>query len=285
MYAELYGTLEFDEVYEKASDWLRLLARSEIRVKVLLILNEGTKKLGQLREMLDLSSSTILHAMRGMEVEGLIEHTEIGYTLSNVGKIQAILVNDMIKTIAVLSKDKDFWLTHDLSGIPEYLLKRIGELNGCEVVVATPEDILKIFSSYFQMITSAKEMRSLTSIFHPDFPDAVKALVKRRANVELILTRNVMEKMIETDRDILESLIPEANFGLWLIDEEVKETFTITDSALSLGFYRHDGAYDVATDLIARGDVALNWGRDLFEYYRKRAKMIGLDDIGTELTS
>ncbi|MDY6964609.1 MAG: winged helix-turn-helix domain-containing protein [Halobacteriota archaeon] len=270
---------EFYDFYEKASDWLRLLARSEIRIKILANLNEGVKNLGELREVLDLSSSTILHGMRGMELEALIENTATGYALTNIGKIQTILINDLIKSIAVLSKDRDFWLNHDISGIPEHLLKRIGELNDYEFVRSTPEDLLKTMSNYLYLVMKAKEVKGVSVVFAPQFPSVFKKLVKEKADVQLILTREVMAKTLETSRGILESLIPKPNFRLWEIDEEVKVAFSVTDSFLSFGLLRNDGTYDFDADLIAHDNEALNWARDLFEYYRKRSKMIGLDDI------
>ncbi|MDY6964612.1 MAG: winged helix-turn-helix domain-containing protein [Halobacteriota archaeon] len=270
---------EFYNLYKQASGWLRLLARSEIRIKILTSLNDGSKNLGELREVLDLSSSTILHSMRDMEIEGLIENTNAGYTLTNVGRIQAILLHDLIKAIAVLSKDKDFWLTHDLSGIPDHLLKRFWELSDCEIMMATPDDLLKPFSKYTQQIMKAKEMKGVSPVFHPDFPNVMNILLNKKTDVELIITRKVATKIMGAHRGLLENSTAEPNFRLWVTDEDLNVNFTVTESAFSMGLFRNDGIFDISIDLFAYASDALNWGRDLFEYYRKRSQIVKIDDI------
>ena len=49
-----------------------------------------------------------------------------------------------------------------------------------------------------------------------------------------------------------------------------------TDSALSLGFYDHQGTYDWNQDLISYDKDAIAWGYELFEYYAKKSVMIHL---------
>ncbi|MDY6964611.1 MAG: winged helix-turn-helix domain-containing protein [Halobacteriota archaeon] len=274
MQSEFFDFSKFYGIYENASMWLRLIARSEIRIKILVSLSKGSKNLGELRELLNLSSSTILHAMRNMEVEGFIENSVEGYTLTNIGKIQAILINNLIKAIAVLEKDKDFWLTHDLSAIPDHLLRRIGELDDLVAVKGNAWDVLKPHYNLIQLLMKAGEVKSVSPVFHSDYPEIIETLVNNKADVELILTDKVMAKILESSRDILERMISEPNFRLWVIDEDVKVAITVTDSALSLGLFRDDETYDISTDLISHTDDALNWGRDLFEYYRLRSKKI-----------
>ncbi|MDY6964610.1 MAG: winged helix-turn-helix domain-containing protein [Halobacteriota archaeon] len=270
------------DIYEESSDWLRFLLRSKIRIKILSVLNEDPKNLGELRKLLNLSSSTILQGMVEMEAEDLVENTEEGYALTNIGKIQKILIKDLLKSIVVISKDKDFWLNHDISGIPEHLLRRIGELGDCEIVGSAPDDLLKTFSNFIQIVMNAKEMKGVSPIYSPDYPNMVKTLVSKKADVDLVLSRKVLNKILETNQDdleVLRKIISEKYLRLLVIDEDVKEAFTITDSALSFGLFRKNGAFDTTADLIAHGDEACNWGRELFEYYRDRSRTIGIDDI------
>ena len=271
----------FYDAYEKASNWLRLISRSEIRIKMLMTLNGGPKDLSQLREQLSLSSSTIIHAIGDMGSEGIIERSsEQGYTLTNIGNVQAVLVNDLINVLGVLSRNREFWLTHDISGIPNHLLKRIGDLGDCEVVKSSPDDVFKIFSNYFQLVGKAKVLKGVSPIFYPDFPGLVKALVDKKSKVELVLTKKVLAKVLDQeDLEILSGLVSDQTLRLQVIDEDVKVAFTVTDSALSLSLFSNDGTYDTGTDLIGYGNEAIEWGRGLFEYYRKRSKNITPENL------
>lgn len=271
---------EFHSIYEKSSDWLRLLARSEIRIKILMILNDDSMKLGQLRNNLNLTSSTILHAMKDMDDEGLIENTDEGYALTNIGRIQAILISDLIKTITVLTKNKDFWLSHDISGIPEHLLKGLGDLSGCDAVLGGKADILKPHLNFIKVLMGAKVVRGVSPIFYHEYPNIIEKLVKNNANVETIVTNEILSILNNGEyKSRLESLLNEKNFLLWVIDEEVKVAFTVTDSVLSFGLFRDDGAYDLTTDLISQKKDAIKWGNELFEYYRKRSNRVKSEDI------
>lgn len=262
---------EFYDTHKKVLSWLRLLARSEIRCKIMLALNEGDKNLSQLRELLGLSSSTILHAMRDMETESLIVSTEDGYALTNIGEAQAILVIDLIKAIYVLSENPEFWLTHDISGIPEVLLKRIGDLGDCEVVKATTLDILKPLTDFIQMLGNSKKMLGISPIFHPDFPKIVGKLLSEQVSVKLILTKEILNKLIEYDVKIVEEISRRKNCGVWLNDD-LKVAFTVTDKFISLGLFSVDGVYDFTCDLMGGSKEAIVWGDSLFEYYIEKSK-------------
>ena len=269
----------FSDHHKKALDKIRLFTGSEIRVKVLMDLNEGSKDLPQLKRSLGHDSSTIIHAMKDMKVENLIEVTKEGYALTNIGKTEVILLNHLLRSVSTLSKNEEFWLTHDLSGIPDHLLRRIGDLSNCEILVSPSDDLLSVFSNYFQIVMKAKGMKGVSPIFHPDLPNLVKTLVDVKADVELVLTQKVIKKATKTCQHKFKKMISESNFRLWMIDEDVKVAFTVTDSALSFGLFSNDGRYDMGTDLVAYNDDAIRWGRDLFEYYRMRAREVNPDDI------
>ena len=273
---------EFSGVYKNASNWLRLLGRSEIRIKVLIFLTSGTKKMGELRVHLNLPSTTILHAMSAMEEEGLIGSTKRGYTLTNIGMIQAMMLKDMIDTIAALFVNKKFWLNHDLSGVPYHLLKRIGVLSDCEVVKATPIDLLKPLSSFVQVGCGASELKGVIPVLYPGHTDMLRSLLENGAEVELVLSRMVFENMIEGDskyQGLLREKMLTEELKLWLIDEDIKVSFGVTDSALSFSLFLEDGTYDASIGLVSYSDEALRWGRDLMKYYVEMANVVEPDDI------
>ena len=106
---------------------LRLATCSELRRGILISLREGKKALSELRTELEISSTTAIHALRELEREHLVfqdEHRD--YALTKIGEVIALKLSDFIDAIGVLKKHEDFWLTHDLSGIPPHLIEKIG---------------------------------------------------------------------------------------------------------------------------------------------------------------
>ncbi|MDY6931369.1 MAG: winged helix-turn-helix domain-containing protein [Halobacteriota archaeon] len=273
---------EFSGIYEKSLNWLRLIGRSEIRIKVLILLIDGAKNIRELRGHLNLPSPTILHAMRGMEDEGLIENTKGEYSLTNIGMVQAIGIRDLADTIAVLFQNKNFWLNHDISGIPFQFLKSIGVLADCEFVKATPDDLLRPLSSFVQLTQRASELKGVFSVVYPGLSDTLKSLLENGAEVEFILTRTVFEKVMEGDIQFLDLLMEKTaskELKLWIIDDDPMISFGVTDSVLSFSLFLEDGTYDTSTELVSYSDEALRWGKDLIKYYIEMAKAVEPNDI------
>jgi len=90
-------------------------------MKVLLNLLEEEKNVGGLEKELGIRTSTILHSIKEMIEEDIMAKTTKGYALTNVGRIQALVLDELVSTIVTLDQHKDFWLTHDISGIPTSL--------------------------------------------------------------------------------------------------------------------------------------------------------------------
>jgi len=272
---------ELHDAYEKASDQLRSLARSEIKIKILLNLNEGPKDLCQFRDLLDLTSSSINHIMRDMEAEGLIViGSKEGYALTNVGKILTIVLSDLIKAMGVFSKDIEFWMVHDIDGIPEPLLKRIGNLIDSVFVGGSKANVLKTHLNALKLLTEAKKLKCVVPIFYPDYPNLIEKLVNKKADVQIVVTDEVFNMLFYGENHQLsKDILCKQNFRLWVIKEDIKEAFAVTDSAFAFGLFRDDGTYDVSTGLVSYTDEVLNWGKNLFGYYRKRAIIIKSEDI------
>ena len=272
---------ELHNAYKKASYQLRSLARSERKIKILMTLNEGPKDLCQLRDLLFITSSSIIHTMRDMEAEGLIvTGAKECYALTNVGKILAIVLNDLVKAMGVFSKDIEFWLAHDIGGIPDPLLKRIGNLIDFTFLGKSKANVLKTHLNVLQLLTKAKKLKCVAPIFYPDYPDLIEKLINEKSDVQIVVTDDVLNMMFygmyhRLSKDILFK----QNFKLWVIKEDIKEAFAVTDTAFAFGLFRDDGTYDTSTGLVSYTDEALNWGKNLFRYYRNQAMIIKPEDV------
>ena len=254
---------------------LRLAACSELRRGILVSLREGKKALSELRTELEISSTTAIHALRELEKDNFVfqdEHRD--YALTKIGEVIALKLSDFINVIDVLKKHEDFWLTHDLSGIPEQLLEKIGCLKDSTLFEDTAIDIFKVHTSFINLLAGAKKLRGVSSIFVPEYPLLFEELIlKKKADVELILTKEVLEKI---DKEILKKIFTDksSKFKLYITKEDAKAAFTVTDFFFSLGLFHVDGTYDYNRDFVSYDKKAIEWGNELFEWYRKRAKKV-----------
>ncbi len=255
------------------NDLLKVTGCSDIRRGVLLNLIDGKKSLRELREALNTSSTTALHAIRELERVKLIYRDEMHeYELTETGRIIAKKILDIADTSEVLKKHERFWAEHDLSGIPENLLEKIGWLKKSEVVRLDALDILKTHKIYVKYLQQAKWVKGVSPIFAPDYPSIFKELLSRGAPIQLVLTREVMEKVLRYIRkEELKSAIKSCCIELYVI-HDVKVAFTVADTFLSLGLFTKEGIYDTTSDLISVDQKAIQWGVLLFNHYKEMAK-------------
>ncbi len=259
---------------------LHLAACSDMRRRILTALKTGKKPLRELRVPLGVSSTTAIHALRELEKDNLVFQAEDrGYALTKIGEIIVFKLVDMMAAIEVLKKHEDFWLEHDLRGIPLHLLDRIGALSNSSLITDTSTDIFKSHTTLLQILETANEVKGIYPVFHLDYLKIFEELVKRRRiDVELIVTNDVLENivgLVETE-EAFKSFLHEPNLSLFAMEEGIKLALTLTDSMFYLGFFADNGVYDHNSALISDDEKALSWGRELHEHYRKLSTVVDL---------
>lgn len=253
-------------------DILRLAVCSDLRMNILIGLNDGKKSLGGLRDELNISSTTAIHALRELEKGNLVfQDSHRNYSLTKIGRVIALKLIDFSDAIEILKKLERFWLEHDLSGIPDNLLEKVGWLKNSTLLEAKATDIFLVHTTYIDMITRAKEIKGISPIFVPEFSSIFKTLVtEKNVDVQLVVTEGVLNKI---DKAILENIHSE-KLKLYMMKEDAKVAATLTDYYFSLGFFNLDGTYDWNRDLISYDEKGIEWGRELFDWYLKQAERV-----------
>ena len=258
-------------------DRIRLAICSELRRNVLVALMDGKKGLSELRKTLEVSSTTAIHALRDLEKNKLIfEDEKRNYGLTKIGEIIALKIVDFVDAVDVLQKHEEFWLTHDLSGIPPHLMEKIGWLRDSNITKCSATDVFKVYYEFIDMLKDAKEIKGVSFMFFPEYPSIFRELIaKKRIDIQLVLTKEVLDKVLEAvGVEFLKNALTKEDswFKLYIIKESQKAAFTVTDYFLSLGFFNHDGSYDWNRDLISYDKKAIAWGKKYFDWYLKRAE-------------
>jgi predicted transcriptional regulator len=251
-------------------DRIRLAICSELRRNILVTLMDGKKALSELRKTLEVSSTTAIHALRDLEKNKLIfEDEKRNYGLTKIGEIIALKIVDFVDAVDVLQKHEEFWLTHDLSGIPPHLMERVGWLNNSTLMEDTSLDIFKVHSTYIELLKTVTKVRGISSIFDPHHPKVYGELLRSGIDVQLVLTEEVLEKVIEASSAELRQ---SGTLVIYIGKKPLKMGFTVTDKFLSLGLYHVNGSYDYNRDILSYDKRAIEWGYELFEYHREMAE-------------
>lgn len=262
---------------EDSAEMLRLSVCSPLRKSLILSLRKGATTLSDLRTATGTSSTAVIHALRELEKEHLtFQDGKRNYLLTSTGKIVALHVESFVQTANVITQFGKFWLEHDLSGIPEDSLKNIGCLHESQVLTSTATDVFNAFSTFITLLDDAKVIRSVAPVFTPDLLDIYAKLAAKSIPIELVVTREVLENVLElADRSPLKNQL-KANLKLFVIKQNPKTAFTVTDYFLMVGLFRFDGSYDNSDQLLSYSNDGIGWGRELFDHYVRASKEFDL---------
>ncbi|NYT01098.1 MAG: winged helix-turn-helix domain-containing protein [Methanocellales archaeon] len=258
---------------------------SPLESEILLSLMEGRKSLSDLRASIKARDTSILHALKKLDNKRAIYKDTIkhSYSLTNIGHICSIMLNQFSKTSDVLMEMKDYWINHDLSGIPEHLLLRIGALSNLTVVKDTPSDLDAVHRRYLDSLKGSEWVYGVSPVFHSDFAGAIMKILGKGGKVKFVFTKEVLDRTRETIRikelaKYVKRILIDRNLEIF-IGNNLKVGLTVTDKFLSFGLFTLDGAYDYSADLMGSHSQALEWGEELFEYYRENSEKIRLSNI------
>lgn len=261
---------------------LHLLACSDLRKNLAEALRGGKSlTLSQLSEEVGASSPAAVHALRELAKEHLTYQDEKrNYALTNVGEIVMRKLEETNVTILALSKNRQFWLEHDLRGFPVNILDEVGCLEDAEVVESTPTDLFKIVSTFYMLLGNAKEIRGVSPIFLEGLTTNFVDFVTKGVDIELVMTPEVLDAVLKGSeltklKDALKKAL-KGNLKLYTIERRPEAAFTVTDYFLQIGFFRQDGSYDWSKELISYNENALSWGRKLFQHYVEQAEPVTL---------
>lgn len=277
----IYITVNYLDIYTETKDLIKYTSSSAVRVKILICLYKGHETMSALKNVTGITSSTLSHNLSDLERRKISAKEGEKYFLTPMGKIITINLIENIKTNSAVTKFQRLWMGHDLSFIPLHLIKSIGNLYNSELVESESGEIFKPHETYQRIISGSKYIKGVSPIFRFDYIGLYqKLVVEHDIDVELILTQDIVNQTmngIEKDGlKYLQDFMSREKVKFWVIPDDVRIAFTVTDKYLSLGLFHENGTYDNTKDLISDDHDAVTWGNQLFNYYRSQAEKLKL---------
>lgn len=262
----------------KAKGLLSLVAFSERRRDILLMLQEEPKTLKEIKDYFKITSPEIIPQIRKLQKDNLIYQESKKYFLTEVGGIVTESFDKLFRTLKVFEKDMEFWKEHTI-GFPEEFRMRLYELGDYMITKSSPTEIFKPHDEYVKNLFKSKWIRGFSSALHPEYPRTVTMLAEKGVDISLVVTKKVFEKLKKDNKKELQKYLRYKNASLKVCNEEFKVAFTTSDTFLSMRLFLKDGTYDFYKNIISNEKSALKWGKDLFSYYEKRSEKVELQDI------
>ncbi len=241
------------------------LLKSDLKLNIILNLLDGGKKVAVLEQSSQTRITTISHVLKELLEMQLVTKTGSEYKLTTLGIIEAQICKKHMQLCNVLEKYKDFWLTHDISFIPPDLMVSLGALEKSVLITSTEVDLYRVHENFIQFLRSAKTIYGISPIFHQDFVTTIKEVLDNGGKIQLVVTSRVLEKIEQTDKDMLNKYVSEGSLQIFL-NENLGIALTLTEKELSFGLFSLSGKYDNNNDLICNENAGYEWGMQLFRH-------------------
>lgn len=262
------------EIYSGVQDDVQAIFRSRLLMQVMLALEDGAKSLSFLRDITGSSSQALIPKIRQLEALHYVESIRGDYALTPMGRLVEPEIGRLVARMGVLQRHREFWIEHEIEGIPPDSLGDLPCLYNAEVIRSVEEDIFAVYAAFTAILKKASWIHGVSSIMSPAHADVIREAVLQGKPVELVVSPELADRLADKPyRAMLESLQGHAKFELFISPLPIRLGLTATDGYLSLGLYRRDTkTYDAAADLISTDAAAVAWGERLFQRYRMAAK-------------
>lgn len=252
---------------------LDVVFRSRKRSDLLLLLGEEARTIEEIKTILDVSPTAILPQIKRLTDSSLVVQRDGYYELTGLGEEVVKKVRPLVDVLTLLERN-DYWLEHDLNGIPQYLQDRLGDLKDFRLIEPDPCQIFEPRTEIVNFISASSHLMVFSSFFRPEFLPIYSKLGRKGAKVSLILTESVLEKTLHNYERKLKKFTDMPNTELFVCNDGVKlAELIVSDQGVlvslfaSNGRFHHDHAF-------CSGPQALDWAKELFEFYKSRSRLI-----------
>lgn len=247
---------------------VKYILTSSMRTKLLLAVYEDSKNLEELRVELKKPSATILHGLKELENINLIKKSQKYYELTSNGYLLTTNMVKLIENWYAISKSKAFWNNHDLSDIPEEMLKNIYLLKDVEYEKSTTSDLSNAFTKYIKLISKSTKLQIILPIYSENhFKHIIKLLDEEEfEKLELILSKKILNS-IKENTDLNNALLKNKKVEIKCVNRDLKIFLTCSDNFMSLSLFFKDGLYDDSQILIGENEDAMKWALNLIRFF------------------
>jgi len=242
---------------------------NKYRHRILLLIQKKAMRVTDMTEKLNLTYPEIRRHISRLMDTGLIERDLDGYySLTPYGDASLLLFQELI----FLSTNREYFLTHTLSKIPDEFVKRVGEL-GASVCLANPMEFFRYTENL--VIESNEYVWLLVDQFPLYSLSTIVEAIDRGVKIRII---EPVERTLNPDLDAMTSEETQAfnrtrhtPMTEQRMVEWVNAYLIVSDTRCILALPTADGQYDFK-GFAATDEPSLNWCRRLFLHYWGKAE-------------
>jgi len=243
------------------------LSTTPLKFKILEKLKNPTG-ISSLARSLNVPRDTIKPHIRSFIKAGLIEKCDEGYKLTVLGKTVLEKAVEIEKILSIPEDVREFFRTHDLSCIPENLIKDIHKLYGGYLIQTV--DPFEISEDWVRILEVSRWIKGVSPVYHPKFPSLFVTLAEKR-DVTLVLTEDVFEKCMSEYPELVRKYI-ELD-GEMRVCSDAKVAFVVAEKGFAMGLYAGN-VYDANHVYVCTSDDVVCWGLKLFNHFYSKSTVV-----------
>lgn len=244
--------------------------RSQKRRDLLLLLGEEPRTMDEIKVLLDVSPTAILPQIKRFTDSNLVIHKNGSYELTDMGDQVFKKVRSLVDVLTLVEKD-NYWIEHDLGGIPQYLLDRIGDIKDCNLVKADPSQIFEPNMELLNFFSSSRYLMVFSSFYRPEFLPLYSKLGRLDSEVSLIFTESVLEKFLHNYERKIRKFATLENTELFVCKDGAKiAELIVSDRGVMISLFDSHGRF-YHDYMLCSEPQAISWARELFDFYKSKA--------------
>ena len=252
---------------ESAVTDLFLEIASELRYSILKKLDKKDQKQSQIAKELDMTLPESHRQFERLAKMNLISKNPDGfYSITPFGHI----LLEHLNSLEFLIKHKDYFESHTLGDIPSKFVKRLSDLNECEMI----EGAFVLNEKMIQIAKDGKYLKVISAHVPPDaFRKGLNSAKKTGKQVSIIYAKNtIIPKGFKdefTGRTVQE-LIAKGTYERRMIDK-VQVYVVLNDNTALVLFPDTKGNVDLNMGFVSNEPVFHEWCVDYHQYLWKRS--------------
>ncbi|MGM0604440.1 MAG: helix-turn-helix transcriptional regulator [Halobacteriota archaeon] len=248
-----------------------LAETAAVHHETLTALREEQLNSHQLERTLECSRATINRHLATLRERELVTRVDGEHALTEFGATVLRELEDVYQQLDVSAQVPK--LVEGLQDSPIQFSLRM--LTGATVTSATSDEPYEMHDRYLGFWEETDRVHGARSIaaVPPDVVEHVRSRLRDGLEVESVWTSAAARQYLDTYPEVASAWIDEPNARLLVTDEPIPVQFGVFDQCLT--FTVHDNETGHPRALVDTAEpAALEWGRDLYEYYAERSQSL-----------
>jgi len=244
---------------------IELIFLSDKRKQLLLFLKSGPKKMGEITEALQATSTSILPQLKKLKDMSMVVQEDKTYTLSLIGKVLVEKMQPLVSTIELFEDNFEYWSQKDLQGTPPSFRKRLRELGKCNLIQPDLDRIFELDPEVVKNLSKSSYVLEAIAYFHQPMISLCQELAKKGVEFSILMPESVLQRYYTDYMEDFRIMMSLDNVKFFRYSGELKiANLAVSDNFFLISLFPKNQRHFDRENLICYEPSARQLGTELF---------------------